>query len=153
MIKACDAYVAWKAQFNFNYTVKCRSLCYHGLFKYSMFSAPGGIIGNFYHFWLRSERSWVRSLLGSPCFIIEQDTFTSQKVLVIPRNRWLRPDMTEKLLTWTQSLNPNKQKPNIYVRFLDSYMYYNCASLWEKSVFMVSDEVRHKPGCTATDDG
>ena len=30
---------------------------------------------------------------------VEQDTFTSQKVLVIPRKRWLRPDMTEKLLT------------------------------------------------------
>ena len=29
------------------------------------------------------------------------DTFTSQKVLVIPRKRWLRPDMTEKLLTGT----------------------------------------------------
>ena len=28
-------------------------------------------------------------------------TFTSQKVLVIPRKRWLHPDMTEKLLTGT----------------------------------------------------
>ena len=27
--------------------------------------------------------------------------FTSQKVLVIPRKRWLRPDMTEKSLTGT----------------------------------------------------
>ena len=26
---------------------RCNSLCNHGLFKYSMFSAPGGIIGNF----------------------------------------------------------------------------------------------------------
>ena len=43
----------------------------------------------------------VRSSLRSPCFILEQDTFTSQKVLVIPRKRWLRPDMTEKLLTGT----------------------------------------------------
>ena len=33
--------------------------------------------------------------------LLEQDTFTSQKVLVIPRKRWLRPDMTEKLLTGT----------------------------------------------------
>ena len=38
---------------------------------------------------------------GSPCCILEQDTFTSQKVLVIPRKQWLRPDMTEKLLTGT----------------------------------------------------
>ena len=29
----------------------------------------------------------------------QQDTFTSQKVLVIPRKRWLRPDMSEKLFT------------------------------------------------------
>ena len=33
--------------------------------------------------------------------ILGQDTFTSQKVLVIPRKRWLRPDMTEKLLNGT----------------------------------------------------
>ena len=29
------------------------------------------------------------------------DAFTSQKVLVIPRKRWLRSDMTEKMLTGT----------------------------------------------------
>ena len=55
----------------------------------------------------------VRSSLASPCCILEQDTFASQKVLVIPRQRWLRPDMTEKLLTWTESLNtppPPKKK-------------------------------------------
>ena len=31
------------------------------------------------------------------------------QVLVMPRKRWLRPDMTEKLLTGAQRLNPNKQ--------------------------------------------
>ena len=41
--------------------------------------------------------------------ILEQYTFTYQTVLVTPRKRWLRPDMTEKLLTGTKSLNPNKQ--------------------------------------------
>ena len=40
----------------------------------------------------------VRSSLGLPCCILEQDTFTSQKVLVIFRKQWLRPNMTEKLL-------------------------------------------------------
>ena len=30
-------------------------------------------------------------------------------VLVKPRKSWLRPEMTEKLLTWTLSLNTNKQ--------------------------------------------
>ena len=47
------------------------------------------------------EVGGVRSLLGSPCCIIEQDTFTSKKGLAILGKRWLRPDMTEKLLTWT----------------------------------------------------
>ena len=34
-----------------------------------------------------------------PCYVLEQGTFTPQKVLVIPRKRWLRPNMTEKLFT------------------------------------------------------
>ena len=38
---------------------------------------------------------------------LEQETFTPQKVLVIPRNRWLRLNMTEKLFTGT--LNHNKK--------------------------------------------
>ena len=32
-------------------------------------------------------------------------TLNSPKELVIPRKRWLRPDMTEKLLTGTLILN------------------------------------------------
>ena len=32
----------------------------------------------------------------------------AKKVLVIPWKRWLRPDMTEKLLTGTLSPNTNK---------------------------------------------
>ena len=47
-------------------------------------------------------------LAGSVCCFLEQETFTPQKVLVIPRNRWLRLNMTEKLLTGT--LNKNKKK-------------------------------------------
>ena len=35
-------------------------------------------------------------------------TLSSQKLLVIPWKRWLRPDMTEKLLFGTSSLNTNK---------------------------------------------
>ena len=35
-------------------------------------------------------------------------TLYSPKVLVIPRKRWFRPDMTEKLLTGMLSLNTNK---------------------------------------------
>ena len=36
-------------------------------------------------------------------------TLYSLKVLVIPRKRWLRPDMTEIFLTGTLNLNTNKQ--------------------------------------------
>ena len=40
---------------------------------------------------------------------LRKGTFTPRKVLIIPRKRWLRPDMTEKLLTETLSINTNKQ--------------------------------------------
>ena len=33
-----------------------------------------------------------------PCCVLGQGTFTPQKVLVIPRKRWLRPNMTENCL-------------------------------------------------------
>ena len=35
-------------------------------------------------------------------------TYLPPKVLVIPRNRWLRPNMTEKLFTGTLSIKPNQ---------------------------------------------
>ena len=44
------------------------------------------------------------------CCFLEQETFTPQKVLVIPRNRWLRLNMTEKLFTGTLNHNQNKNK-------------------------------------------
>ena len=52
----------------------------------------------------------VRSSAGSVCCFLEQDTFAPQKVLVIPRNRWLRLNMTEKLFTGTLNRNQNKNK-------------------------------------------
>ena len=43
-------------------------------------------------------------------------TLYSPKVLVnLPRKRWLRPDMTEKLLTGTLSLNTNKMFPFVRI--------------------------------------
>ena len=51
-----------------------------------------------------------RPSIGLPCCVLEQDTFTSQKVLVIPRKRWLRPDMTEILFTGTLNKNETKRK-------------------------------------------
>ena len=46
-------------------------------------------------------------------FVSLSKTLYSQKVLVIPRKQWLRPDMTEKSLTETLSLNTNKQTNKI----------------------------------------
>ena len=45
-----------------------------------------------------------------PIVSLSKDTFTPRNVLVTPRKRWLCPDMTEKLLTGTLSININKQK-------------------------------------------
>ena len=52
----------------------------------------------------------VRSSAGSVCCFLEQETFTPQKVLVTPRNRWLRLNMTEKLFKGTLNHNQNKKK-------------------------------------------
>ena len=40
-----------------------------------------------------------------PCCVLEQGTSTPQKVLVIPRKRWLHHNMTAKLLTGTLRIN------------------------------------------------
>ena len=40
-----------------------------------------------------------------PCCVLEQGTYTPQKVMVIPRKRWLRPNMTEKMFTGTLRIN------------------------------------------------
>ena len=39
------------------------------------------------------------------CCVLQQGTLTPQKVLVISRKRWLRPNMTEKLFTGTLRIN------------------------------------------------
>ena len=43
-----------------------------------------------------------------------QDTLLPKSTGLLPRKRWLRPDMTEKLLTGTLSLNTNKQNIECY---------------------------------------
>ena len=40
-----------------------------------------------------------------PCCVLKQGTFTPQKVLVIPRKWWLRPNRTEKLFTGMLRIN------------------------------------------------
>ena len=53
-----------------------------------------------------------------PCCVLEQGTFTPQKVLVIPRNRWLRPNMTEKLFTGTLRINQPTNQPTSVIPFI-----------------------------------
>ena len=48
------------------------------------------------------------SVIPPPFCVLEQKTLLPEKSLVISRKRWLRPDMTEKLLSGTLSLNTNK---------------------------------------------
>ena len=48
----------------------------------------------------------------------EQDTFTSQRVLLIHRKRWLRPDMTEKNVDLDVKPQPKQTKQNFII-----YMY------------------------------
>ena len=62
-------------------------------------------------------RLGVRAPLWSPCCVLEQDIFTPQKILVIPRKGWLRPSMTEKLFTGTLSSKPNQTKTSEYAHF------------------------------------
>ena len=48
-----------------------------------------------------------------PYSVVEQDTLRFPKYLQIPRKRWLRPKMTEKLLT--EALNKKKPKSMRYL--------------------------------------
>ena len=48
-----------------------------------------------------------------PCCVLEQGTITPQKVLVIPRKRWLRPNMTEKVFTGTLRINQPTNQPTV----------------------------------------
>ena len=71
-------------------------------------NAPGSAVA-----WLFMPRTPDPEVVGSsptrvkPSCVLEQGTFTPQKVLVIPRKRWLRPNLTEKLFTGTFSHEPS----------------------------------------------
>ena len=59
------------------------------------------------------ERRTPGEKSGFETYLRRGVTLYYQKLLVIPRKQWLRPDMTEKLLTGTLSLNANKQTNKI----------------------------------------
>ena len=62
-----------------------------------------------------------------PCYVLEQGTFTPKKVLVIPRKRWLHPNMTEKLFTGMLRINQPKDRLQLAIvqtcMLLRIYMY------------------------------
>ena len=71
-----------------------------------------------------------------PCCVLEQGTFTPQKVLVIPRKRWLLPNMTEKLFTGTLRIKSTNQ-----VRFLGlAHSFTSCQLLVKGCIKMNSDK-------------
>ena len=53
-----------------------------------------------------------------PC-VLEQDTFTPQRTSLTVNIQWLRPNMTEKLLTGTLNLNTKNNVQFIY----ENYVY------------------------------
>ena len=63
---------------------------------------------NSYTYEPRCEKTCLQGFCLMPCCVLEQRHIYPRKVLVIPRKRWLRPDMAEKLLTGTLSINTNK---------------------------------------------
>ena len=73
---------------------------------------------------------------AKPCCVLEEGTFTPQKVLVILRKRWLRPNMTEKLFTGTLRINQPTNKPLLY----NTSMTY-CPQLAPGDISLTSDWV------------
>ena len=77
------------------------------------------------HSWWLMPRTLDPEVGGSsptrvkPCCVLEQGTFTPPKVLVIPRKRWLRPNMTEKLFTGT--LRINQHQDHSLNEWMDAY--------------------------------
>ena len=51
------------------------------------------------------SHTWVK-----PCCVLEEGTFTLQKLLVIPRKWWLCPNMTEKLFPGTLRIKSTNLK-------------------------------------------
>ena len=50
-------------------------------------------------------------------------------------------------------LNPSTESIDSFIVSVDSKYHYHLSLVMRKPVFGVSDQVRHKPGCTVTEDG
>ena len=66
---------------------------------------------------------------SSPTRILEQGTFTPKKVLVIPRKRWERPNMTEKLFTGTLRINQSSSPDGERIVYQSSCRLSVCVSV------------------------
>ena len=65
----------------------------------------------------------LETYLGRVVFLSK--TFKSPNVLEMLWKQWFRPEMTEILLTWTLSLNKNKQSfPTCTLLFNDLYSMF-----------------------------
>ena len=73
------------------------------------------------------------SILGrvGVLFPLARDIY-SPKVLVIPRNRWLRLNMTEKLFTGTLNKNQNKTKTIVELFLVVLEVFCLLRTLWDK---------------------
>ena len=68
---------------------------------------PGGLVVNTSDSGSRGR--WFEPDSGRRVLSLSK-TYLPQKVLVIPRKQWLRPNMTEKLFTGMLSIKPNQTK-------------------------------------------
>ena len=64
------------------------------------------------------------------CCVLEQGTLTPPKVLVIPRKRWLRPNMTEKLFTGTLRINQSTNQQHMDQVFFRHNNIQSAQSVW-----------------------
>ena len=88
-------------------------------------------VGSAMAWWLMSrtpdpEVGGSRPTRVKPCCVLEQGTFTPQKVLVIPRKRWLRPNMTEQLFTGTLLESINQPSYRGYALVLHVRYWIKC---------------------------
>ena len=73
-----------------------------------------------------------------PCCVREHGTFTPQKVLVISRRRWLRPNMTDILFTGTIRFNqPTHPSFVIKKKGVMGYKIYLTTLLTSPIVFLL----------------
>ena len=82
--------------------IRYQQLCYKG----TRWGCGGLVVNNSDS----RSRDWVFEPHSGRRVVSLSKTYIPPKVLVIPRERWLRPNMTEKLFTGTLSIKQTKNK-------------------------------------------